>query len=113
MGLFSKKPAEVIAEFDKRAYGCNALNSDGTSRASYVAKLKKGEDLFFKPAPTKEYPDTIGVFTKKGHQIGFLHYTFVNELRGTYRNNKASAIVAEVEGSGQGLSVLMRIKIYK
>lgn len=113
MGLFSRKAPEVIASFERRAYGCNALNENGTSRASYIAKLKVGEDLLFKPAPTKEYPDTIGVFTKKGYQIGFLHYSLVNELRGQYRNNRASATVKAVEGSGQGLSVLMLIKIYK
>ncbi len=112
MGLFSKKPA-VLTEFDRQVYGTEGLNANGTSRASYVAKLKVGEDLFFKPAPTAEYPDTIGVFTKKGYQIGFLHYTLVNELRGMYVNNKASVTVAAVTKSPRGLGVTIHIIIYK
>lgn len=113
MGLFGKNAPEVIAEYERKVYGCEALNENKTSRATYIAKLKVGQDLFFKPAPTKEYPDTIGVFTKKGEQIGFLHYTFVNELRGMYANNKASATVASIDHSPRGLGVTMHIIIYK
>ena len=61
MGLFSKK---VIAEKTYSVWGTAYTNENGTSRQTYIAKLKVGEDLMFKPAPTKEYPDTIGVFTK-------------------------------------------------
>lgn len=113
MGLFSKKAPAVLTEFDRRVYGCNLCNENGTSRASYIARLKPGQDLFFKPAPTKDYPDTVGVFTKNGEQIGFLHYTLLNELRGMYVNNQASVTVASVDNSPQGLGVTMHIIIYK
>lgn len=113
MGLFGKKTPAILTEFERKVYGCNMLNENKTSRATYVAQLKVGQDLFFKPAPTKDYPDTIGVFTKKGEQIGFLHYTLVNELRGMYANNNASVTVASIDHSPQGLGVTMHIIIYK
>ena len=110
MGLFSKK---VIAEKTYSVWGTAYTNENGTSRQTYIAKLKVGEDLLFKPAPTQEYPDTIGVFTKKGEQIGFIGYKDLNELRGMFAKNKASVTVAAIEKGGRGLGVTMLIKVYK
>ena len=69
--------------------------------------------MLFKPAPTKEYPDTIGVFTKKGAQIGFIGYRDLNELRGMFAKNKASVTVASIDKGSQGLGVTMLIKVYQ
>lgn len=111
MGLFFKK--EVIDEMTCSVWGTTYMNENRTSRQTYIAKLKVGDDLFFKPAPTDEYPDTIGVFTKKGGQIGFIGYKDLNKLRGLYTNNKASVTVAQILHSERGLGVDMQIKIYK
>lgn len=108
----SKQPS-VIREMDVEVWGTRYTNEDKTSRQTYVAKLKEGEDLFFHPAPTDEYPDTIGVFTAKREQIGFVDYKTLNELRGLYANNKASVSVKEVTHSERGLGVIMHIKIYE
>lgn len=93
--------------------GCVYPNADGTSRQRYLVKCKSGENVFFKPAPTKEYPDTIGVFTKKGGCIGVLPYKTLNELRGLYANNKAEVIIKEVTHSDRGLGCIIKITIYK
>lgn len=103
----------VIAEKVCSVWGTIYQNENGTHRQTYIAKLKVGEDLLFKPAPTQEYPDTIGVFTKRGEQIGFIGYKDLNELRGLYAHNRASVTVESVEHSERGLGVTMRIKIYK
>lgn len=103
----------VIAEKICSVWGTVYTNENGTSRQTYIAKLKVGEDLLFKPAPTQDYPDTIGVFTKRGEQIGFIGYKDLNELRGLYTYNKASASVAEVIHSERGLGVNMLVKVYK
>ena len=110
MGLFSKK---VIDEFMCDVWGTAYLNENNTSRQTYISKLKVGDDLLFKPAPTPDYPDTIGVFTKKGEQIGFIGYKDLNKLRGLYLNNKASVTVENITHSERGLGVSMLIKIYK
>lgn len=91
---------------------CAYPNSDGTSRQTYLVNSKVGADLVFKPAPTKEYPDTIGVFTKKGC-IGVLPYKVVNELRGMYAHNKASAVIKSIDRSERGLGCTIKITIYK
>jgi len=110
MGLFGNK---VIDEFNCDVWGTAFLNEDNTSRQTYIAKLKVGQDLFFKPAPTRDYPDTIGVFTKKGEQIGFIGYKDLNKIRGMYLHNKASVTVASINRSERGLLVTMHIIIYK
>ena len=61
----------------------------------------------------QEYPDTIGVFTKRDEQIGFIGNKDLNELRGLYAHNKASVTVSTIEHSERGLGVDMLIKIYK
>ena len=81
MGLFSKK---VIDEFSCDVWGTAYTNENGTSRQTYIARLKVGDDLLFHPAPTADYPDTIGVFTKKNEQIGFIGYKDLNKIRGLY-----------------------------
>lgn len=91
---------------------CVYPNPDGTSRQTYLVNSKVGEDVIFKPAPTKEYPDTIGVFTKKGC-IGVLPYKVLNELRGLYAHNNASAIIKSIEKSERGLGCTIKIIIYK
>lgn len=107
MGLFSKK---VIDEFSCDVWGTAYTNENGTSRQTYIARLKVGDDLLFHPAPTADYPDTIGVFTKKNEQIGFIGYKDLNKIRGLYLHNKASVSVEKIINSERGLCVAMHIK---
>lgn len=104
---------EVIREIYSNVVACVYPNENGTSRQTYIARLKVGEDLIFKPTPSKEYPDSIGVFTLRGEQIGVVSYQVVNEMRGLYTYNDASATVNEILHSERGLGVNMLIKIYK
>jgi hypothetical protein len=110
----SKKPSgEIIKEMYSNVVGSNYTNNDGSSRQTYITHLKEGDDLFFKPAPTEEYPDSVGVFSRKGEQIGVVAYNALNELRGQYANNTASVSVHQIINSDSGLGVNMHIKIYK
>ncbi|MBE6699454.1 MAG: hypothetical protein E7584_04360 [Ruminococcaceae bacterium] len=109
----SNKNLEVIKEMYSNVVATVYPNADGSSRQTYIAHLKQGDDLFFKPTPTKEYPDSVGVFTKKGGQIGVVSYQTLNELRGLYSHNKASVTVHEILHTERGLGVTMHIKIYK
>lgn len=110
---FIKRKPEVIKEMYSNVAATTYPNADGTIRQTYIAHLKPGDDLLFHPAPTEEYPDSIGVFTKKNKQIGVVSYQTLNELRGMYLHNKASVTVNEVTRSERGLGVNMLIKIYK
>lgn len=105
--------SKVIKEMYSNVVGTVYPNSDGSIRQSYIVKLKVGDDLFFHPAPTDEYPDSIGVFTKDNKQIGVLSYQTLNELRGLYLENNASVSVSEILHSERGLGVSMLIKIYE
>lgn len=92
--------------------GCIYPNEDGTSRQTYIINLKPGDELRIKPAPTEEYPDSIGVFTLGGGQIGVMPYKTLNELRGMYAHNRASLVVENVIHSERGLGVSATMKIY-
>lgn len=104
---------KILDILDCSLFGCIYPNPDGTSRQTYLINCKEGENVYFHPAPTKEYPDTIGVFTKKGGCIGVLPYKTVNELRGMYAHNKAEAIITEIIHSERGLGCRIKIIIYK
>ncbi len=103
----------VIDEIDSDVIGTYYENGDGTSRQAYIKRLRVGQELTIAPAPTKEYPDSIGVFTKKHEQIGVMKYQTVNILRGQYLHNDVSIKVAEINDSARGLNVTMRIQVYK
>ncbi len=104
----------VVDEFIQSVWGVRFNNEDGSSRQAIIKTLKPGDDLLFKPAPSKEYPDTIGVFTSKGKQIGFLNSALLKDLRGKYAKNRASVTVENISKSeDQGYSCSMRIKIYE
>ena len=106
MGLFSKKPnvkkimQNVIRDFHSKVVGVTFGNADGSSRQEYIRKLKPGEELVFRPLPTREYPDAIGVFTLKGKQLGYLNSDLAAELKYKYPTNFMRVTVDSVTGGG-------------
>lgn len=106
MGLFSKKPnvkkimKNVIRDMHSKVVGVTFGNADGTSRQEYIKKLKPGEELIFRPTPTRDYPDTIGVFALKGKQIGVVSAELAAELKNKYPTNFMRVTVAEITGGG-------------
>lgn len=85
LNFFKAKPAPtVLTTRYSNVLGCDYKNGDGSSRQAAIKTLRQGDPLFFKPAPTREYPDSIGVFTKSGKQIGVIAYPLLNELRNNF-----------------------------
>lgn len=110
------KPAaqrEIVRELYSNVVATVYPNDDGSSRQRYIAMLKPGEEIFFHKAPTEEYPDSIGVFTKKKQQIGAVSFHTINELFGLYTHNDFSVYVNEILHTERGLGVNMLIRIYK
>ena len=81
-----KSKLTVIEDFHTKVVGVTFNNDDGTSRQSIIKSCKAGEDIIFKPVPTKEYPDAIGVFNKKGQQLGHLSQGVAAEIKNTVSN---------------------------
>lgn len=90
----------VERDFYSKVVGVTFGNDDGTSRQEYIKKLKPGQELIFKPVPTPEYPDAIGVFTLKGKQIGHVKADLATELKERYPDNYMNVTVSEVTGGG-------------
>ena len=100
----------VIRDFHTKIVGVTYGNSDGSSRQEYIKKLKPGDELVFRPVPTAEYPDAIGVFTLKGEQLGHLSAGLAAELKSEYPTNYMQATVANVTG-GNGMNYGCNIHI--
>ncbi len=112
--LLGLKPKQrtVIKEYACNVVGTDYTNGDGTSRQEYIKKCKVGDSLTFKPAPVKDYPDSIGVFTQSGKQIGVLGYNVLNDLRQKYARNAAAAEIADVGCSNGRYYCSIKVKVY-
>ena len=90
----------VIEDFHTKVVGVTFNNDDGTSRQNIIKNCKAGEDIIFKPVPTKEYPDAIGVFNKKGQQLGHLSQGVAAEIKNKYGYNLMSVTISNITGGG-------------
>ncbi len=107
-------PSVVLREFNTKVVGVTFGNSDGTSRQDIVKACKPGDDIIFKPVPTAEYPDAVGVFNKRGQQLGHLGADLAAELKSKYPNNPMSVTVNNITGGGdKNYGCNLHITIYQ
>lgn len=90
----------IVEDFHTKVVGVTFNNDDGTSRQSIIKNCKAGDDIVFKPVPTNEYPDAIGVFNAKGQQLGHLSQGVAAEIKNKYGYNPMSVTVSNVTGGG-------------
>ncbi len=94
------KKGTVIRDFNTKIVGVTFGNDNGSSRQAIIKTLKPGDVLVAKPVPTSEYPDAIGVFTKRGKQLGYLSAELAAEISRDYPNNPIKVTVNNVTGGG-------------
>lgn len=104
----------IERDFYTKVAGVSFDNANGTSRQSIIKKCQSGEDVIFKPMPSKEFPDAIGVFTMNGKQIGFLGADLAHDMKYKYGTNPLSATISGITGgeNGKNLGVNLHIVIY-
>lgn len=90
----------VVKDFYTKVVGVTFNNDDGTSRQNIIKNCKAGEDIIFKPLPTEQYPDAIGVFNKSGQQLGHLSQGVAAEIKNKYGYNPMSVTVSNITGGG-------------
>ena len=90
----------VERDFHTKVVGVTFNNDDGTSRQAIIESCKPGEDIILKPVPTKEYPDAIGVFNKKGQQLGHIGSELASEIKTKWGHNPMSITIAALTGGG-------------
>lgn len=101
-GTAAPAPAKlsVLRDFNTKIVGVTFGNDDGSSRQAIIKKSKEGEDIILKPIPTDEYPDAIGVFNKRGEQLGHINAELAAELKNKYPNNPMSVTINNITGGG-------------
>lgn len=90
----------VVRDINTKVVGVTFGNNDGSSRQDIVKSCKPGDDIILKPVPTKEYPNAIGVFNKRGQQLGHIGADPADELKNNYPNNPMSVTVNGITGGG-------------
>lgn len=90
----------VLEDFYTKVVGVTFNNDDGTSRQNIIKNCKAGEDIIFKPLPTEKYPDAIGVFNKRGQQLGHLSQGVAAEIKNKYGYNPMSVTISDITGGG-------------
>lgn len=94
------KKGTVVRDFNTKVVGVTFGNDNGSSRQAIIKTLKSGDVLVAKPVPTPEYPDAIGVFTKRGKQLGHLSASVAAEISRDYPNNPIKVTVNNITGGG-------------
>lgn len=90
----------VVRDFHTKVVGVTFNNDDGSSRQDIIKNSKIGEDIIFKHLPTEDYPDAIGVFNKKGQQLGHLSQGVAFEIKNEFGYNPMSVTIANITGGG-------------
>lgn len=94
------KKKNILREFNTKVVGVTFGNDDGSSRQAIIKSCKEGEKITLKPVPTAEYPDAIGVFNKRGKQLGHVNAELASEIKYKYINNPMSITVNNITGGG-------------
>ena len=106
------KPKDIYKEFHTKVAGVTFNNDDGSDRQKIISKCKAGQDLYFRPVPTEEYPQAIGIFTSKGKQLGHVSAAIAKDLIFLYPNNPAKVTISEITGGNGknfGCNILVQI----
>lgn len=105
---------KIVRDLHTKVVGVTFSNSDGTSRQEIVRKCKAGDELIFKPTPSTEYPDAIGVFNSKGQQLGNVSAELAEELKYKYPTNPMRVYVESVTGGeGKNYGCNIRLTIFE
>lgn len=85
-----------------------------TADQSFLSALTKGDRVVFRDLRRRQVEDTIGVYSEKGKQLGFLDVTFVRALRVQYPDHSIDARVERI-GGGNGLPYTcdLRVVVYR
>lgn len=104
----------VLRDFRTKIVGVTFGNADGSSRQKIIANCKVGQGVVFRPMNDPQHPESIGVFTENGQQLGHLAADLARDMRDKYPQNPMRAEIASITGGGDynyGCSI--HITIYK
>ena len=86
----------------------------GASCQNVLSAMTKGDRVVFRNMRRHQVADSIGVYSEKGKQLGFLDVAFVRALRAQYPDHSIDARVERI-GGGNGLPYTcdLRIVVYR
>lgn len=104
----------VLRDFRTKIVGVTFGNDDGSSRQKIIAGCKIGQGVVFRPMNDPQHPESIGVFTENGQQLGHLAADLSQELREKYSQNPMQAEIENITGGdGYNYGCNLHITIYK
>lgn len=90
----------VVSDFHTKVVGVTFKNDNGSDRQTIIKQCREGQDVIFRPTPSKKYPEAVGVFTTDGKQLGFLSAELASDLIHKYPNNPMQVNISDITGGG-------------
>lgn len=104
----------VLRDFRTKVVGVTFGNDDGSSRQKIISNCKSGQGVVFRPMNDPQHPESIGVFTENGQQLGHLAADLAQEMREKYPENPMQAEIENITGgNGRNLGCNLHIIIYE
>ncbi len=90
--------------------GTAFLNTDGSSRQKLLVNTSVGDVLVCRTLTNPFGTESIGVFTVRGRQLGYLDASFTRAIRERYPNRRIGVYVERLDG-GQGVPYTCDLQI--
>ena len=104
----------LICSFRTHLMGATFLGSGGKTGRTVLKEMDPGEPLMCRMVSDHQFPSSIGVFTLRGHLLGYLDDSFVRELERKYPNHRIAVAVDRItDREDTAFRCLLRVGVYE
>ena len=90
------------------------MGSGGKTGRTVLHEMDPGEPLMCRMVSDHQFPSSIGVFTLRGHLLGYLDDSFVRELERKYPNHRIAVAVDRItDRDDTAFRCLLRVGVYE
>lgn len=90
----------IVRDIHTKVVGVTFGNNDGSSRQKYISQCKEGQQVQLIPMNDPEHPESTGVFTMNGKQLGHLTADMAHLLHTEGMGKPIQAVIANITGGG-------------
>ncbi|MEM6814977.1 MAG: HIRAN domain-containing protein [Bacteroidota bacterium] len=111
MAKIIKIPSVFV--YDTKVVGVSKENEDGSSRQKFIRReVVEGDNLLLKPEENNPYdPNAVRVFSKFGHQIGYLSRDMAEKVKPALDNGTEVQVKASCVSGDKICGVGLRIEL--
>lgn len=107
-------PEALICSFSTHLMGATFMGSGGKTGRTVLHEMDPGEPLMCRMVSDHQFPSSIGVFTLRGHLLGYLDDSCVRELERKYPNHRIAVAVDRItDRDDTAFRCLLRVGVYE